>query len=851
MRRDSDGATMARKSWMRSLVRTAARAGALGVVTVLVLLGLPGGAAFAASEVSLATLQVSSLSASATDVSYTVNFATPSALTSGTSTITLQAPAGTGLPAAGSVCYGVTDDATAATGCGTVTVTGTTAVITLPVNTAAGDPVSVLVPGVANPTTSGAQSLDVSTSADTTAVSLSYTLAAERAVTNASLHVSSSSASASGLTYAVTFASPDRLTRYSQVTVGFPTGTVPPASGGCSVVGYTDDTDGTLGCPGYSLSGTTATITAPLTNPGDLITITIAGVTSPSSTGTKDVTLSTTADPKAVTLSYSLKAEESVTNPFLQLSSYTGSAANVTWTVGFTAPDRLIDTDVPATSSTVILTAPTGTVFPAAGCADYTFIDASPAGAQGPENGCAAATVSGTTVSIAAGFDTNPGNTIFVVIKGITNPATMSSLTVSTSADPKTISLPLTGPTAMSATDGLSSTSASASAVLYAETFASTGPLTSGASTLTLTSAGATFPLCTASGQYIVVDDTTGAETGACPVSGSSPGSSITLSYGGTTTTAGDEITVLAYGVANATSSGGQTFAVTTSPGAGGASLPFTLTAATSVSAPVLSLVSTSASASGLAYAATFKVANGFIVNGAGDDFSAFTLQAASGTTFPSSGYAEVFNDNTGAGGGATYTASGSTATVLPPSGGNMGGGPGDEISVIIFGVANPSSSGAATASLSTTSDPTATSAKYTLTAQTSVASDILQLSSLSGGASNVTYSVTFRTTNGLVSASNPGSTITVTLPAGTGMPPDGSVSVTDDTTDQECGGTLTSSGTTATVAITSGSCPQELGAKDVVTLVLTGVTNAPSLSGTHITLSTSSDPAAVTTPLP
>jgi hypothetical protein len=74
---------------------------------------------------------------------------------------------------------------------------------------------------------------------------------------------------------------------------------------------------------------------------------------------------------------------------------------------------------------------------------------------------------------------------------------------------------------------------------------------------------------------------------------------------------------------------------------------------------------------------------------------------------------------------------------------------------------------------------------------------------------------------------------------------------VTDNTTGQACGGSLTSSGTTATVAMATGSCPQELGAGDVVTLVLTGVTNAPSLTGTHITLSTSSDPAAVTTAVP
>jgi hypothetical protein len=848
---------MRRKDFSMTAARYLLRAGAAGVVAGLALLGLPGGTALAATAVSNATLQVSSLSASATDVSYSVTFATPAALTSGTSTITLTAPTGTVLPAAGSVCYSVADDqgggAFDTSGCGSVTVTGTTAVITVPLTIAAGDSVTVLVPGVSNPATTGTKHLKVSTSADTTQVSLSYKLAAKRSVTDAALHVSSASAGASGVTYGVTFLSPDRLTKTSQVTIKFPAGTVLPATGGCSVVGMTDDTDGSGGCVAYSASGTTATITPVLTNPGDVSTITIAGVTNSSAAGTKNVTLSTTADPKAVTLSYSLKAKRAVTNKFLQLSSYTAGASNVTWSVGFTAPDRLIDSGSTTSSSTVTIKAPAGTVFPSGGCSVYYFIDASPAASQGPENGCAAATVTGTTVSVTAAFDTNPGDTVFVVIKGVTNPATMSTVSVSTSADPKAVSLPLTGPTAMTANGQLSSTSAGATKVAYTATFATTGALTSDASTLTLDSAGATFPLCSASGQYLFIDDTTGYETGLCPVSGSSAGPSITLSYTGTTTKARDEITIIADGVANAATSGSKTLSVTTAPGAGSASLPFTLTAQTPVSSRIFSLVSTSASATGVAYAVTFTVANGFTVNGAGDDFSAFTLKAPSGTSFPAGGYAETFNDNTGSGGAGSYTASGTTATVLPPSGGNFGGGPGDEISVIIFGVANPSASGAQTGSLSTTSDPAAVSLGYTLTPQTSVSHDILQLSSRTGGAANVTYSFTFRATNGLMSATYSGSAITVTLPTGTVMPPNGSgdVSVVDDTTSQACGGSLASSGTTGTVTISTGSCPQELAAGDVVTLVLTGVTNAHSLSGAKVHLATSSDPATVTTAVP
>ncbi len=81
---------MRRKHFSMTAARCLLRAGAAAAVAAgLALLGLPGGTALAATAVSNATLQVSSLSAAATDVSYTVNFATPSALTSGTSKITL------------------------------------------------------------------------------------------------------------------------------------------------------------------------------------------------------------------------------------------------------------------------------------------------------------------------------------------------------------------------------------------------------------------------------------------------------------------------------------------------------------------------------------------------------------------------------------------------------------------------------------------------------------------------------------------------------------------------------------------------------------------------------------------
>lgn len=802
-----------------------------------------------AAAVTGASLQVSSLSASATQVSYSVTFRSPAALTAESSTITVTTPSGTKLSNAS--CYTVSDDATPPALCGQSTITGTKAVITVPDNVAAGDPVTVILGGTGNPASAGAKTLKISTSADTTAVSLHYTLVAEQAVTSAALHVSSKSAGATGTAYTVTFTSPARLTTNSLVTLVFPAGTVLPV-GGCSDTDWIDDTNGATGCITPATSGTTLTLHNLQSNPGDVNTISLYDMTNPAGTGSHSVKLSTTSDPKAVTLTYSLVAKTAITNPFLQLSNYTAGASGVRWTIGFTAPDRQVQTGAGTTSTQITIKAPAGTVFPASGCGGYTFIDASPAAGQGAE-GCVFTTVTGTTMSASTSFDTNPGNTIFLVIDGMTNPSSMGSIQLSTGADPKPVTVPLSHATAMNATDQLSSTSAGATEVTYAETFASTGPLTGGgSSTITLTSPKATFPLCGARGQYTEIDDTTGAQAGICPVTGSSPGPSITLSDA-LTTSAGDEITVLAYGVTNPASAGSSTLAISTLPGAGGASLPITTTAGTAVSGVQLAPSSTSASASVTALSATFTVPNGFMVSGLGDQFSTFNVKAPAGTKFLPSGFALVVNDSTGAEGGSGYTSSGTTATVTPGSGGFLGAGPGDEISIIIWGMTNPPSGGSVSASLSTTSDPKAVTAGYTLTAPTSVSDNILQLSSRTAGATGVTYTQAFVATNSLITTTNSNSTITTTLPAGTGMPGGGSgnVNIIDETTGADCGGNATITGTKAVVTLTTGSCIDPPAAGDVVALTISGVTNAASLSGKSVTLSASADPVAVSTPIP
>ncbi|HEY1914108.1 MAG TPA: hypothetical protein VGH27_00885 [Streptosporangiaceae bacterium] len=802
------------------------------------------------AAVTGASLQVSSLSAAATQVDYSVTFRSPAALTFQTSTITVTAPAGTKLSDA-SGCYVVSDDAAPPGRCGGTTITGLKAVISVPEDIAAGDPVTVILDGTTNAATTGAKTLKVATSADPTAVSLPFTLVAKQAVTGAALHVSSQSAGASGTAYTLTFTSPARLITNSLITVVFPAGTGMPVSG-CSQTDWIDDTNGSGGCVTEATTGTTATVHGLQSNPGDVNTIVFYNVTSPAGAGSHSVKLSTTSDPQPVTLTYSLVAKTAVTNPFLQLSNYTAGASGADWAIGFTAPDRLVQSGAGSSSTQITIKAPAGTVFPAGGCSAYTFIDAGPAASQGAVNGCLAATVSGTTVTVENGFDTNPGNTIFLVIDGVKNPSSMSTIKVSTGADPTPVTIPLSAATVMAATDQLSSTSAGASEVTYAETFASTGPLTASTSTLTLTSPDATFAVCSAHVEYLEIDDTTGAQAGICPPGSTTPGPSVTLTDE-LNTSAGDEITVLAYGITNPAAAGSSTFAISTLPGAGGASLPIKITAKTAVSGVQLSLSSTSASAGVVALSATFTAPNGLMVSGLGDDFSTIVVKAAAGTKFLPTGYADVINDDTGASAGSTYTSSGTTATVIPGSGGSLGSGPGDEISVIIWGMTNPAAGGSVPASLSTTSDPKVVTAGYTLTAPASVSDNILQLSSTAGGATGVTYTQAFILANTLVTTTDSNSTITTTLPAGTGMPGGGSdnVNVIDETTGVDCGGNAAITGTTAVITLGTGSCVDPPAAGDVVALTLSGVTNAGGLSGKSVALSTSADPAVVSTPIP
>ena len=812
-------------------------AGVLGVVVGLVGLALTAAPAAGASGTGVtdASLQVSSHSAAATAVAYTVNFVSPATLPSG-STITLAAPSNTLWPPQAFDVYRVTDDATEIGVSGTVAGTGTsTLTYTTSSAVAAGDLLTVLVNDVTNPTASGTEAVEVSTSADPTAVRLGYSLVSEQAVTNAALTLGAPSVGAA-TTYSVKFVSPDRLSgSFSTVTLSFPDGTQLPAPGddySCS----TPLLSGSA-CGGANVTGTAVTLATSTVSPGQVFSVVVAGVTNPDAASAQTLALSTSSDPEPVTLHDTLVVARPVTHPFLQLSSYAAGATGVRWSVGFTSPDRRT-----GGVSTITLSAPSGTVFPAAGNCDvgYTFVD--------PDNGedttCTRERVTGSTAIVTVPTTTSPGDVLSVVIDGVTNPAS-GSLAVSTSADPAVVSLPLssahaTVPTAVA----VSSTSATATEVTYTATFALADALTT-SSTITLDGpSGTVFPSGSCvSGEYSVYDLITAASSSGCYTGAA--GSTVTVSQD-VSANAGDEFAIQIFDVTNTSATGSRTLHVTSTTGAttvNDGSATFHLTAPTKVGSLLLQLTSTSASASDVAYSLTFRAANGIT-----PDWTGVTLQAPTGTAFQNAnvntGFYSFVDDTTGlvTSGSGTTSDSGATVVITPSTGDGFWPAPGDEVSVLVDGIANPTAAGNYDLTVSTGGDPVTASSPYTLTAETGIKSPVLQLSSFSASATEVTYSASFRLTNGLVTSFSP---ITLVVPAGTGLPPGSGDSdgfaVYNDTTGLGIGAIAQISGTTAVVTAGVGAA-----GGDEVTVIISSVTNAA--AGNHsLLLSTGSDPVVHT----
>ncbi|MGH9063034.1 MAG: hypothetical protein ACRD0L_03510, partial [Acidimicrobiales bacterium] len=528
----------------------------------------------------------------------------------------------------------------------------------------------------------------------------------------------------------------------------------------------------------------------------------------------------------------------SVGSPVLTRTSTSAGATDVTYTATFLATHGL---SVNA-SSTVTLVAPPGTVFPTNAC-DYQVGDVT----TGQTNTffCRPTLTGAGTAAITLTVDTSAGNgdQYAVTVEGVANPTSAASgtLSLSTSSDQTPVAVPDATAAATSVTTATltrTSSSAGATDVTWVARFLATDGLSSAftdpnadASTVTLAApAGTVFP--TNACDYQVRDVTTGqSNTFFCrPTLTGAGTATITLAVD---TSAGprDEYAVIVEGVANPTSAASGTLSLSTSSDPTPVSLADGTTAATAVTGAVLTRTSTAAGATDVTWVARFLATDGLssAFTDPNADASTVTLAAPAGTVFPTNlcDY-QVRDVTTGQSNTcpSRVTGAGTDTVTLAVS---TPAGVGDDYSVTVTGVTNPTS--AEPLHLSTSSDPEPVAVSDAPTQTGSVAPATLTRTSSSAGATETTYSVAFVATGGLTAGS---STVTLAGPSGTVFPTNGCALSVDLTTGQSSGCQPVSGGGSATAVVTVNTSAAP---GDQYAMVVYGVANPTSAASGNLSL--------------
>ena len=385
----------------------------------------------APTKVGLASVSLSSTSATATEVTYTASFVPTNALTANYSTITLTAPAGTTFPSSGCV-YTVTDKTTGQSyTCdpGVVSKTGNSVTITMNYyNASAGDSMQVTALGVSNTLTEGSQDVNVLTSSDPAPFEQKISFTAPTSVGSAYVTLSSTSATATDVTYTASFVPHNNLTGgtsggYSTITLTAPAGTTFPSSG-CDYTVTNVTTGASYYCETPTVSGGGSTVTIPTyavsaTGKIHRVTVTVLGVSNTSTEGSQSVSMLTSSDPTPVSETVNFTKPTSVGSAYVTLSSTSATATDVTYTASF-VPHNSLTGGTSGGYSTITLTAPAGTTFPSSGCV-YTVKNET----TGASYTCETPTVSGggSTVTIPT-YDvsaTGGIHRVTVTVLGVTN----------------------------------------------------------------------------------------------------------------------------------------------------------------------------------------------------------------------------------------------------------------------------------------------------------------------------------------------------------------------------------------------------------------------------------------------
>lgn len=419
----------------------------------------------------------------------------------------------------------------------------------------------------------------------------------------------------------------------------------------------------------------------------------------------------------------------------------------------------------------------------------------------------------------------------------------------------------LSGPDAQhpAPTVQLSTAAANATGVTYTINFSLSangilmppnGNLVGLASSVALTAgAGTIWPPNTQDYNYV---DLTAAKPGAMgggglPAYVTNGGTAVGQLVPDTIINSGDSISLVIAGVQNPPAGTYILSVTTTSDSVTEMSAPYTIGTPNPPLVSSVSSTSTLPSASGATYTFNMSISS---TGGLAANEGLIYLSASAGTVLPPlrSGSTASYSitDNTTPSG--TAAASAVTLNVLAPSSAVItvanAVSPGDSITLAVANVTNPRQSGASPITVWTSSDSVpVTYQSFSMTTPSPPESPYIYMSSAVVDQTGVTYTIDFNTSAlGVLAAG--ASSITVIAPPDTGFS-GASFQITDDTTAASIAqgnGNITLSGGFSMVTIGIGSGTNStIASSSSVTVVISGVTNAPQSGGTF-TILTSSD---------
>jgi len=780
----------------------------LGLLTLaaLLVMGVFAAVAHAANPVSGLTVDpLTPSNAGLARTDYVIHFTTSAtgALASGQH-ITITLPPSSN---AATIVNAVVTDTTTSTQVGTCGVSSQTVevcTISSGKTVTAGDHVTVELDGVTNPPqnpTGGQQPLSVVTDTDTTTATTNYTVGSAGSVSTPSVVNSSPSTAAGARTdYVITFNASGTGgmsgTAHSQITITFPGTATSPFNTTTIVNAIVTDTTtstqvGTCGVSSQTVEVCTIssgkTVTA-----GDTLTVELDGVTteSPAPVKLADLlTVSTTSDVNTITSNpYPVANAGTISTPTVTNSSPTTAAgARTDYLISFTTSGTGGMSGTAHSQITITFPGTATSPFNTTTIVNAIVTDTTTSTQVGT---CGVSSQTVEVCTISSGKTVTAGDTLTVELDGVTteSPAPVKLadlLTVSTTSDVNTITsnpYPVANGGAITAprVDNSSPSTAAGARTDYLITFntSGTGGMSGTAhSQITITFPGtATSPFNTTTiVNAIVTDTTTSTQVGTCGVSSQTV--EVCTISSGKTVAAGDRITVELDGVTTespAPNGNLDTLTVsTTSDTATMTSVTFPVATAGTITTPTVQLSNLTPSAAAN-YTILFDTSGTGGMTGTAHSQITITLPATSSTLTITNAVVTDAGVQVG-----TCGVSSQTVQVCTIASGKAVN-PGDQVTISLSGVTNPSNVSTSSAlTVQTTSDTTtATSSPYQGPPQPPSVTGISPASGPTSGGTGVTITGTNLTgatavrfgssaaTNIIVVSSTQ---ITATSPAGSG----------------------------------------------------------------------------------